>query len=138
MRIWIDTEFNDDALISMALIAENGLEWYEVLECLNPGQWVAENVMPRLDKTAIGAMLFTSRLYEFLGCFDTIHVIADWPKDIAFFCNTLILGLGIRMNTPPLTMEVIRLDGVSADPHNALADARGFKAAHLASEAKRL
>jgi len=38
MRIYIDTEFNEfqGALISMALVAADGEEFYEVLACENP------------------------------------------------------------------------------------------------------
>ena len=38
MRLWIDTEYNGfkGALISMALIDEEGREWYEVLKCRSP------------------------------------------------------------------------------------------------------
>jgi len=31
------------------------------------------------------------------------------------------------LNTPPLTMEVLRIDAESTLPHNALHDARGIR-----------
>jgi hypothetical protein len=42
MQLWIDTEFNEyrGALISMALVAEDGREWYGVRFCDDPGWWV--------------------------------------------------------------------------------------------------
>jgi len=136
-RIWIDTEFNEHAdrheLISMALVVEDGREWYEVLPCPRPGAWVAENVMPKLGKPAISHEHFAASLREFLSEYEAIHVIGDWPTDIALFCDALIVGPGCRIDTPQLTMEVIRLDGESANPHNALADARGIREAHLAA-----
>lgn len=139
MRIWIDTEFNEHAgrheLISMALVAEDGREWYEVQWCARPGQWVTDNVMPKLGKTAITRSAFAESLREFLAGFKAVHIIGDWPTDIALFCDALIVGPGVRLDTPPLTMEVIRLDGESADPHNALADARAIRDVHLASQA---
>ena len=62
-----------------------------------------------------------------LSQFDSVHVIADWPEDIQHFCNALIIGAGMRINTPPLTMEVLRIDAESTLPHNALHDARGIR-----------
>lgn len=129
MNIYIDCEFNEfrGDLISMALIAEDGSEFYEVLPCEHPGSWVAEHVMPILGKAPIDRHIFTHKLWAFLGEYAAIHLVADWPEDIAHFCQALIIGPGMRIDTPPLTMEVRRdLDAVSAQPHNALADARAI------------
>lgn len=134
MRIWIDTEFNEfkGALISMALVAEDGREFYESLGCKNPGPWVAVNVMPIIGKPPILLRDLQWRLAHFLSAYETIHVVADWPEDIAHFCNALITGPGFRINTPPMTLEIRRdLDAVSAIPHNALADARAMRDVHL-------
>jgi len=135
VRMWIDTEFNEHEgrheLISMALVCEDGREWYQVLPCLAPRPWVAANVMPKLGKEPISLALFAASLQEFLRPYPAIHVIGDWPSDIALFCDVLIVGPGQRIDTPVLTMEIIRLDGESMDPHNALADARGIRDAHL-------
>jgi hypothetical protein len=130
MNIYIDTEFNEfqGALISMALVAESGQEFYEVLPCENPGPWVAENVMPILGQEPVLKQVFQLRLQHWLAQFPKVHLIADWPEDIQHFCQALITGPGMRINTPPLTMEIRRdLDAVSALPHNALADARAIK-----------
>lgn len=138
MRIWIDTEFNEfkGALISMALVAEDGHEFYESLGCENPGPWVAKNVMPIIFRETVSFEIFQSRLWKFLGQFDSVHLIADWPEDIAHFCQALIAGPGQRINTPALTMEIRRdLDAVSAMPHNALADARAIRDFQLKKEA---
>jgi hypothetical protein len=134
MRIWIDTEFNEfkGDLISMALVAEDGQEWYEVTYCENPGQWVAQNVMPILNKDPIPKIEMQTGLSLFLSRYPSVHIIADWPEDIAHFCNLLITGPGYRLDTPPLTMEIRRdLDAVSLLPHNALADARAIMRKHL-------
>jgi hypothetical protein len=138
MRIWIDCEFNEfkGALISLALVSEDGREWYGVLPCANPGNWVAQHVMPILGREPMDSSMFATSLQRWLMQFDAIHVIADWPEDIAHFCQALIIGPGVRINTPPLTMEVRRdLDIVpSAIPHNALEDARAIMASHLTIE----
>lgn len=134
MNIYIDCEFNgfNGELISMALVSDNGDEFYEVLEHseMDITPWVRQNVLPVLVKPAIGKEYFTRKLQDYLSQFDTVHVVADWPEDISYFCKALITGPGIRINTPPLTLEVVRIDGPSKVPHNALEDARGLKLEH--------
>ena len=131
MKLFLDCEFNEfqGDLISMALVAEDGSEWYEVIPCPSPGPWVAQHVMPILGKAAVSIPKMQAGLQDFLMKFDRVHIVADWPEDIAHFCRALITGPGFRLNTPPLTMEVLRIDADSELPHNALADARGIKAA---------
>lgn len=128
MRLFIDCEFNGfgGELISMALVAEDGQEFYEVLECKNPVPWVEENVMPILGKEPVSIEQLQYRLANFLLKFDEIHVIADWPEDLMWFCRTVIVGPGQRMGLPPLTLELIPVNAPSELPHNALADARGI------------
>ena len=128
MRMFIDCEFNEfkGDLISMAIVAENGDEFYEVLDCPNPGDWVKVNVIPILNKDPIPYSLFQRKLEFFLMKYNSIELIADWPEDIKHFCECLITDPGFRLNTPPLTMTIIRIDAESALPHNALADARGI------------
>jgi len=136
MNIWIDCEWNDykGNLISMALVDEAGVEWYAVMECVNPSPWVAENVMPWLrDTPIVGRTYMQESLQRFLSSFSTVHIIADWPEDIQHFCELLIVGPGLRINTPPLTMEVRRDINSEASevPHNALADARAMRKMHM-------
>src|SRR6516225_11221915 len=133
MKLWIDTEFNEfrGDLISLALVDETGREFYEVLPCAKPGNWVAANVMPILNKPPISPGEMQRRLQNWLMWYDSVHVIADWPEDIEHFCRVLIAGPGLRINTPPLTMEVRRdLSGQSQLPHNALADAKANRLAY--------
>ena len=129
MRLFLDCEFNEFQrdLISMALVSEDGREWYEVVPCENPGSWVAEHVMPILGKQPVSIPEMQSSLQRWLSQFLTVHIIADWPEDISHFCRALIVGPGMRINTPPLTLEVLRIDADSAIPHNALSDARGIR-----------
>ena len=130
MNLYVDCEFNSfkGALISMALVDEYGSEWYEVLGCDNPEPWVAEHVIPILNKEPVSMTEFQSSLAGFLSQYRNIHIIADWPEDIAHFCESLITGPGYRLDTPPLTMEVRRdLDAESALPHNALEDAKAIR-----------
>lgn len=133
MNLCIDCEWNGfrGALLSMALVDEYGREFYEVLQApsyIDP--WVKENVMPKLNKAPVSEKFLRVCLDAFLVRYDKIHVIADWPEDIGRFCEMLITGPGMRIDTPPLTMEVIRLDSYSENPHNALADARALRLAY--------
>ena len=129
-RVYIDTEFNgfNGRLISMALVAEDGNEFYEVLECRNPVEWVQINVMPFLEKEPVDVHIFQSKLQQFLWQYESVELIADWPEDIKHFCSALIAGPGDCLNHPPITMT-IRRDLSSSEsklPHNALYDARAI------------
>lgn len=132
MRMWIDTEFNEyrGALISLALVAENGAEWYGVRYCDDPGWWVSEHVMPRLGKEPERDCALRASLDRFLRQFDSVHIVSDWPGDIAHFCNFLEYAPGRRIGPDSMTFEVRRdlpdTATTSAMPHNALEDARAL------------
>lgn len=138
MRVWIDTEFNgfNGDLISMALVDEHRRQLYFVLTMpqeIDP--WVAEHVIPILGKAPIGRVLAQLYLQAFLDNYDSVHLIADWPEDIAHFCRFLITKPGERISTPSLTMEIRRdLDAVSETPHNALCDVLAMRLKHLEIE----
>jgi len=128
MRMWIDTEFNSfgGELISLALVAEDGAEFYRSLGCDDPHPWVAEHVMPIIGIEPVSRRQMQYDLQHFIGKYKAIHVIADWPDDLRFLCEAFITGPGERIAYPPITMEIDQnLEGESALPHNALADARG-------------
>lgn len=129
MNIFIDGEWNSygGELISLALVSEDGRAFYEVLGCENPDPWVAENVMPKLGKPWIVINSLQEQLENFLSQFDSVHIIADWPEDIMWLCKVLVTGPGTRLDTPPLTMQILRVDTVSKNPHNALADAQALR-----------
>lgn len=135
MKIFIDTEFNEwqGQLISMALVDEDGEEFYEVLECPNPGPWVAKHVMPILNKAPITKELFMWKLTNFLGQYKSIELYADWPDDIKYFCDTLITGPGEMVNLGYFTCVVDRQLSArgSKIPHNALEDARAIHESYL-------
>ena len=134
MIFFIDTEFNSfkGELISMALVGEDGCEFYGVLNCANPDPWVAQHVMPVLGKPPMMKVDMQRQLEYFLSAYASIHIIADWPEDIMHFCDFLITGPGQRINTPALSMEIRRdLDAVSAVPHNALEDAKAIRKLYL-------
>lgn len=131
-RLYIDGEWNSYSgdLLSMALVSAAGDVWYEVLEFSGvPDPWVAENVLPKLRRPAVSLAKMQASLQTFLSQFPAVHIVADWPEDIERFCRLLVTGPGTRIETPSLTMEIVRIDTVSADPHNALADAMALRKA---------
>ena len=134
INLFLDCEFNgfNGELISMALVSEHGDEFYEVLELpahIEIDPWVKQNVMPILNKKPVDGFVFRRKLHEFLSNYSEVHIIADWPDDIKYFCQSLITGAGMMMSIPStLTMEIDR--SLSNDKseilHNALADARAI------------
>jgi len=117
--LYLDCEWNSHGgdLISMALVPEEGDSFYEVLVCNNPDPWVAEHVMPKLGKAPISKREFQEKLHDFLNNFDAINIIADWPEDISWFCRMLLLSTpGTRMNSPPVTMQILRVDSSQRTP----------------------
>lgn len=130
--LYLDTEFNSyqGELISLALVSEDDLTFYAVLGCPHPHEWVERHVIPVLYQRPVSMAKFQADMEVFLAQFDTVHIVADWPEDILHFCRALITGPGMRLDTPPLTMEVRRdlHSGNSMVPHNALSDARAIKA----------
>ena len=140
MKLFIDTEFNEykGELISMALVAEDGREWYGVRFCDAPGWWVGEHVMPHLNQAPERDSDLRSSLAAFLGGFESIHIVSDWPGDIAHFCNFLEYRPGDRIGPDTMTFEVRRdlpdTATTPAIPHNALEDARAIAKHALASQ----
>lgn len=135
MNVFIDCEFNGFGgdLLSMALVADDGEEFYEVRSLEKDQEyvrWVADNVVPHLNKDPVNREVFQSRLWQFINQYSEVRLIADWPDDIKYFCMELIVTPGVCINTPPkLTMEINRqLSSTSSVIlHNALEDARAIK-----------
>ena len=142
MRYFLDTEFNGfgGALISLALVPEDGEEFYATLAyegALLP--WVEQNVMPFLDHVPVG--LESTRLSRgdaaialshYLAIDPEPSIVADWPEDIAQFCNLLMTGPGELVPIPRIRFTLWPLAGFgtaanSAVPHNARHDARALK-----------
>ena len=136
MKLFLDCEFTNfqGHLISMALVSENGDEFYEVVHFsyIDCHPWVMDNVVPILNKDKIPYEEFQVKLSKFLRKFDEIEVIADWPEDFYHFTMALLTGPGNMMTIPKLTMVLERrLDYISSLPHNALNDAQAIKAGYL-------
>ena len=142
MRYFLDTEFNGfgGELLSLALVPEDGEEFYVTLSCADPlVPWVERNVVPYLDNVPIGLVSprlsrleAANALAAYLAADPTPEVVADWPEDVTQFCALLMTGPGTMVPVPPLTFRLIPLPGFStaensAVPHNALHDARSLR-----------
>lgn len=140
MKLFLDTEFNEfgGELISMALVSEAGHEWYQVRKMTAaPGEWVSENVIPKLDKLPLESYEFRASFHAFISRFNGAEIIADWPADFEHFCQ-LLTGIGADAGfSIPLecTMRLIRGGEITPyNPHNALSDARALRDWYLAQE----
>lgn len=131
MKVFLDCEWNGHRgqLISMALIDESSNEFYEVLSCPNPTDWVEKNVIPVLNKEPIDRHTFNIKLKNYLQEYDALHVVADWPEDIAHFCNALIIRPLSRIGLDRISFTVDQnlFRAQSKTPHNALSDAKAMK-----------
>ena len=137
--VYIDTEFNGfgGQLISLALVSETGEEFYEVLECGEvPHPWVAQHVVPFLEKDAVNFNVLQSKLQQFLWRFPSLRIVADWPDDIKYFCQALIVSPGVAISHPPIEFVLDRTlsSEFSAVPHNALHDARAIAHQHIGKD----
>lgn len=138
MRIAVDCEFNGfgGQLISMALVAEDGREWYGVLPQPDIIEtWVNENVYPVLNQEPIERREFRQQFRSFLEQFDDIIIFADWYTDLVHFFETFAGKDHSESFHIPCTavllpdMEFLP----SAVPHNALEDARAIMRTLLAA-----
>lgn len=134
MKLFLDTEFNGfgGKLMSMALVPEH--DWIDKFYCelemtdqLEP--WVKENVVPHMILVPSTRAQFQSKLATYLLKFQNITIVADWPDDIRYFCESLITGPGERINTPTKILFELDLNikYESEVPHNALYDAIGIR-----------
>lgn len=155
MDYFLDTEFNSygGKLISLGLVRQDGKGLYLVyprLPTYTP--WVNRNVMPHLFNLPAGVYPVEATwsdsmhrslatvanatgplLQEFFKDDPAPHVITDWPDDIKYFCEELIIGPGLMINIPRISFEVKRIDAwpfamEGAQQHNAYWDALALKA----------
>jgi hypothetical protein len=142
VRYFLDTEFNGfgGALLSLALVPEDGQEFYVALTCKDPlVPWVERHVMPYLNHVPDGLRgdaleqgEAAQALSHYLVMDPEPLIVADWPDDIARLCTLLLTGNGTMVPVPPLRFHLMPLAGFStaansAVPHNALHDARALR-----------
>lgn len=144
-RIFIDCEFNGfgGELISMALVAEYGGEWYCVLpEPRVWDEWCFENVFPVLGTPAptlyaTSRAAFRASLANWLSQFDNPTIVADWYTDLFHFFDSYRGNDHTESIVFPCRAELVNdvPDFAPAVPHNALSDARGIRDALTAGRA---
>jgi hypothetical protein len=135
MKIYVDTEFDGwgGDLISMGMVAENGLEFYAELDVQIKDPWVHEHVVPLLEGPRLSWGQFQIDMETYIRrCGADITFVADWPDDIAWVCRALLTGPGRIMSSPRRLNFIIDRNlpdtsEHSATPHHALCDARALR-----------
>jgi hypothetical protein len=142
LRYFLDTEYNGigGALLSLALVPDDGDELYLTFQTDEPlVEWVQRNVVPYLD--SVTEQLSCPRLprrdaadalERYLRHDEQPLIVADWPEDVAQFCNLLITGQGDMLELRHLTFKLVPMTNFSTAanskvPHNALHDARALR-----------
>lgn len=135
MRYYLDCEFDGfgGALISLALVREDGNSVSYVVQDWADDPWVQANVIPILWKANASTRLWTPEeaamdVARFLEHDDEPLIIADWPADIRYFCGLIEFPGGNMAPIPSLRFEVARVDAYpttlpGAVQHNAWWDA---------------
>ena len=142
MRYFLDTEYNGagGALLSLALVPDDGDELYLTLKTDEPiVEWVERHVVPYLDTVpeSLSCPRLTRRdaahaLERYLRHDPEPLIYADWPEDIAQFCNLMITGEGDMVEIRHVTFRLVPMTNFSTAanskvPHNALHDARALR-----------
>jgi hypothetical protein len=139
-QYYLDTEFNGfgGRIISLALVSACGQKSiYLVTSCENPVPWVEQNVMPHLysvpfEPAQLGVKYWGYAIAEFLRPDSDPVIIADWPDDIRYLCELLIVAPGVMVDIPQLTFKIARVDAYPtvmkyAVQHNAWWDALALR-----------
>lgn len=148
MIYYLDTEFNEfgGALLSLALVREDGRSLYIVYDPPEKiGPWVAENVMPIMSSVPRGVDLCRVEdlrkgahfISSFLQGDHEPTIVADWPDDVRYFCQALMIGPGLMLGPSRMCFDMHRVDAYpttlpGAIQHNAWWDAMALRHYHQA------
>ena len=135
MRYFLDAEFNGfgGELIALALAPESpeASAFYEALPCAAPIPWVAEHVLPVLQKPPISRPELVAKLGDYLLHDLEPTVIASWPEDLAQLA--LLMGdaeAGLALVVDLEQSQVLRRNaeaiGFSIEPWQREAMLRGW------------
>jgi len=142
LRYFLDTEYNGvgGALLSLALVPDDGDDFYLTLKTDEPiSEWVGQHVIPYMDMVPeplscprLSRDDAAKELEHYLRHDEEPLIVADWPEDVAQFCNLLITGPGDMVELRHLTFRLTPMSNFSTAanskvPHNALHDARAFR-----------
>jgi hypothetical protein len=149
VRYFLDTEYNGPGgeLMSLALVPDDGDDLYLTFKMSAPlVEWVERHVTPYLD--SVPEQLSCPRLSRedaahalerYLRHDDEVLIIADWPEDIAQFCDLMITGPGDMIDVRHVIFRLAPMSNFSTAanskvPHNALYDARALRDHIIAME----
>lgn len=135
---YIDFEFDGPTKkpLTLGIVDSNGHLFYVGFEenrhaVTDP--WVAENVMPLVDKGPtpiewLSTKEIQERLFVYFLPATMPHIVADWPSDISYFSELLITGPGTMIDLDSVSYVVSRVDSYPSNiseavQHNALWDA---------------
>lgn len=139
MKYYLDTEFDGHggALLSLALVREDGQSLYQVYGHSASDAWVLENVIPVITAAPIRAHLVTPRegafaIADFLEADPDPVIVSDWPADIRYFCDLIEFPGGVMAPIAGLKFEIRRVDAypttlTGAVQHNAWWDAMALR-----------
>lgn len=148
MRYFIDTEFDgfNGELISIALVPERDTHpyFYAITDHVPTSPWVIEHVVPFLNgKDQFAHHGSRKQIAQLLAGYlitdPHVTIVADWPEDLTHFLRLLITGPGMMVPIRNMAFEYrdypdFSTAKSSAIPHNALEDARSFRAYMIAKE----
>lgn len=142
-RFYIDCEFDGHGgpLLSMAVVAEDGLAMHLRTGAVASDPWVVENVVPLLeshDADCAGEVPLDAvgnAIRDFIGNVDRPVIIADSPVDIGRFCQAISTGPNGGWSPtgyPEMRFEVHNVDCYPTDlpgavQHNAYWDAMALR-----------
>ncbi len=140
MRYFLDCEFNGfgGELMTMALVREDGLSLYldyGLPDDLN--EWVRDNVVPHIAsapvrRREVDQATGAQAIADYLSGDPLPYIISDWPYDIRYFCQALLVGPGQMAPAPNLRFEMVRVHAYptrleGAVQHNAWWDSMALR-----------
>ena len=124
--LYLDTEFNDSELLSMAFACPDGRQWYAAQELASePLPWVVENVLPVLGTEQLDRHEFQKAFWKFIRPFYEPTIVCSAPADGAHFLSLLAKRTSMAVDVACDVVIVTPPTGAlkPATPHNALSDA---------------
>ena len=117
LRYFLDTEYNGigGALLSLALVPDDGDELYLTLKTDEPLARVGAAACRALSRHGARAALLPAAdaatmrrdaLERYLRHDEEPLIVADWPEDIAQFCNLMITGPGDMVELRNVTFRL--------------------------------
>lgn len=142
-RFYIDCEFDghDGALLSMALVRDNGDSIHIQADVEPMDLWVRRNVLPLMDQhcASKAAKVYLNEvggvIRAFIGDIQCPVIVADSPVDIGRFCRAISTGPDggwASADYPGMRFEVHNVDCYPTDltgavQHNAWWDAMALR-----------